>query len=125
MPDKRRDDELKKLLADIATAVATEVLIEVGPIVVEEAGNQGRRFADRLRQRRRDMAKAAQTAGVRVSRRLQALPWPSRGRNEGGEEVADTATSLHDLHEQLNKRLDTIEAKVDELRQNKTGLPSG
>ena len=125
MADKRRDDELKKLLEEIAVAVATEVLIEVGPIVVEEAGHQGQRFADRLRERRRDMAKAAQAAGVRVSKRLQALPWPSRGGNEGGESVADPATSLDDLREQLNKRLDTIEAKVDELRQHTTGSPSG
>ena len=70
------------------------------------------------------MTKAAQTAGVRVGKRLQALPWPSRGGDEGGETVADPATSLDDLREQLNNRLDTIEAKVDELLQNKTGPSS-
>lgn len=119
MADERRDDEWKKQLAAIAAAAATEVLIEVGPIIVEEAGHQGQRFADRLRARRRDMAKAAQAAGVSVSKRLQALPWPSRSGDEGGEAVAEPVTSLDDLLEQLNKRLDTIEAKVDELRQNK------
>ena len=125
MANKRRDDEWKELLAGIVAAVVTEVLIEVGPTIVEEAGHQGRGFAERLRERRRNMTKAAQAAGVSVSKRLQALPWPSRGGNEGGEAVADPGTSLDDLLEQLNKRLDTIEAKVDELRQDKTGLPSG
>ncbi len=118
MANKRRDDEWKELLAGIVAAVVTEVLIEVGPIIVEQAGHQGRRFGDRLGDRRREMAKAAQAAGVRVSKGFQAVPWPFRGGTEGGEAQADPATSLEDLLEQLNKRLDVIEGKVDELRQN-------
>ena len=116
MADKRSDDEWKRLFAQIVAEVAAEVLIEVGPPIAEEAGRQGRRFAERLRER-------TQAASEKVNKRLRALRWPSRSGDEGGELFTGSATSLDDFCEQLNKRLDTIEAKVDELRQG--ARPSG
>jgi hypothetical protein len=116
MADKRSDDEWKRLFAQIVAEVAAEVLIEVGPPIAEEAGRQGRRFAERLRER-------TQAASEKVNKRLRALRWPSRSGDEGRELFTGSATSLDDFCEQLNKRLDTIEAKVDELRQG--ARPSG
>ena len=86
--------------------------LDVCEAAAEEAGRQGRRFAERLRER-------TQAASEKVNKRLRALRWPSRSGDEGGELFTGSATSLDDFCEQLNKRLDTIEAKVDELRQNR------
>ena len=123
MVDKRSDDEWKRLFAQMVTEVVTEVvkevLIEVTPPIAEEAGRQGRRFAERLRERTQAASERTQAASEKVSKRLRALRWPSRSGDEGGELFTGSATSLDDFCEQLNKRLDTIEAKVDELRQNR------
>ena len=113
MADKRSDDEWNKarrLFVQIVAEAVAQVLIEVGPPIAEGAGRQGRRFAERLRER-------TQVASVKVSKRLRALRWPSRSGDEAALELfTGSATSLDDFCEQLNKRLDTIEAKVDELR---------
>ena len=77
MADKRSDDESKRLFAQIVAEVVAQVLIEVGPPIAEGAGRQGRRFAERLRER-------TQAASVKVSKRLRALRWPSRSGDEGG-----------------------------------------
>ena len=115
MADKRSADEWNKtrrLFAVIVAEAVAQVLIEVGPPIAEGAGRQGRRFAEKLRE-------SSKVASVKVSKRLRALRWPSRSGDEAGEEFTRSATSLDDFCEQLNKRLDTIEAKVDELRQNR------